>query len=661
MKNILIALSFFLTVFLTGCENTENRGAEQPVTVSPEKTVSTEETAGPEDTATPEETVSPEESAVQQEKPLYPEDQKSCVIQEDEDFIYICGTLRLVKIDKETGESEILWENTELCDNDKMYIYFQGSALLLNDKIYFVEQWAYGAKALSVIRTDGTGHEKVAEFAGHSMLLQDGILYVADRNNTVCYKVYEDGTLSEAINREEIEAADSFPEESTKISYYDNGYRVLLASESIKKFGYAIYGYNKLEEKYKLTKVIPETGELLDMSQFGNDYEASNSRYLLISSYGRGSWLVDAETLEGREFVDCSLPDSGVTVITMDEDYVYTVSEVSEEGQVQYVYEKISPETGERSVICKREQSKVWQQDIMDTVVKNGYLYYVKEIDYNLYLMRRNVEDPSKEEILGEALFDSGISEVGTMEVYRENAGKTGRFIGGSEKAVELIIEIDLKWLQVDDRFPGAAKINECLAEDQRQNIAYEKAWLDDLITEDEEKPKEESAAEEKKNEEEDLTFHFSYTSEFSEIAYFDERYLSFYQSEDDYQGGVHGMLYRIGHTFDLQTGARLVLEDVIANSEEELKDIVTKYFEKEILANPDPGYYWSDALDTVREWTDLESDFYLSEKGISFYFGPYALACFAAGFQEVTIPYEEFKMKIPVGNVSEATVGVEP
>lgn len=661
MKNILIVLSFFLTVFLSGCENTENRGAEQPATVSLEETVSTEETAGSEETANPEEVLSSEEMAVPQEKLLYPEDQKSCVIQEDEDYIYICGTLRLVKIDKETWESEILWENTELCDDDKLYIYFQGSALLLGDKIYFVEQWAYGAKVLSVIRTDGTGHEKVAEFIGHSMLLQDGILYVADRDSTVCYKVYEDGTLSEAINREDPEGADGFPEESTEIDYYDNGYRVLLASESIKKFGYAIYSYNKLEKKYKLTKVIPETGELIDMSQFGNDYEASNSRYLLISSYGEGSYLVDAETLESREFVDCSMPDSGVTVITMDEDYVYTESKISEEGQVQYVYEKISPETGERSVICKRAQGRVWEHDIMDTVVKNGYLYYVKEMDYNLYLMRRNVEDPSKEEILGEALFDSGISKVGTMETYRENTGKTGRFIGGRENVVELIIEIDLKWLQVDDRFPGAGKINECLAEDQKQNIAYEKAWLDDLVTEDEEKPKEKSAVEEKKNEEEDLTFYFSYTSGFSEISYFDNHYLSFYQSEDDYQGGVHGMLCRIGYTFDLQTGARLVLEDVIANNEEELKDIVTKYFEKKILANPDPGYYWSDALDTVREWTDLESDFYLTDKGIRFYFGPYALACFAAGFQEVTIPYEEFELKIPVGNVSEATAGMEP
>lgn len=617
MKNRFIALFLLLTVFLTGCGKTEVQTEKQT------------------------ETADQVEAAEPAEESLYPEDQKSCVIQEDEKYIYVCGPFRIMKIDKETGESGILWENAELWEENKLYLYFQGGGLLAGDKIYFVEQSAYGETALSVIQTDGTGHEKIKMLTGRGiMLLQDGTLYVRDREEVTCYRVYADGTLSEAVNPEELENLYRFPKEYSNTRYQDNGYRTLFVAETMKKLGCAI-----LEKGHKPVKVFPETGEAFDISQFGNTLEAFNSRYLLISSYDRGSYLVNAETLEGREFADCS----GLDVITMDEDYVYTESKVTEDGKVQHVYEKISVETGERSVICKRDQSKVWKHDIMDTVVKNGYLYYVKEVDHDLYLVRRNVKDPSKEEILGEALYDSGISEVGTIEVYYENTGRTGRFRGGSEEVVELKIEIDLKWLQVDDRFPGAAKINECLAKDQRQNIAYEKGWLDDLITEAGEKESEEEI-----NEEEDLTFHFSYISEFSEISYFDGHYISFYQSEDDYQGGAHGMLYRIGYTFDLQTGARLVLEDVIADNEEELKDIVAGYFEKAIQENPEPGYYWSDALDTVREWTDLESSFYLTEKGIRIYFAPYILAPFAAGFQEVTIPYEEFKMKIPVGNVQE-------
>lgn len=613
----IICMTVYAAVFFAGMRSTVLRAAGQP-----------------------EAEVSRETAASRKEQLLYPRDQKSCVIQEDEDYIYICGTLRLVKIDRETGESEILWENAELCDNDKMHIYFQGGGLLIDDKIYFIEQWAYGATALSVIRTDGTGYERVAEFDGHAMLLQDGILYAGGRYDMIGYKVREDGTLSEAVDLGESKGGGS-SKEYRETYYHDNGYRPLYVPESIKNFGYAL-----IEKNYHPVRVLPETGEEFEMSQFGNTLEAYNGRYLLFSSYSKGGCLVDTETMERKEFGEYFRPDQGDAVITMDENYIYTETEITEEGRAQYVYEKISVETGERSVICRRDQSRIWRYSIMDTVVKNGYLYYVKEADYKLYLMRRNVEDPSEEEILGEALFDSRISEVGALETYCEELTSES---GGTR----INMEIDLTWLQLDDRFPGAAEINEYLSEEQRRNIAYEKGFLEEDPAADTEE-QEEAAVEE-------WPQYFSYTSGLSEISYFDNHYLSFCQSEEDYLGGAHGMPIQIGYTFDLQTGDRLTLVDVIANSEEELKNIVTKYFEKAILANPDQGYYWNDALDSVRELTDLESSFYLTEKGIRFYFGPYILACFAAGFQEVTIPYEEFELKLPLGSANEIQAGMAP
>lgn len=643
MKNRFVALFLILTIFLAGCENTGAGAADESgETASSEETTRHEETARHEETVNSEETEKTEEAGDTADsaprRPLYPEDQKGCVIQEDENSIYLCGLYRIVRIDKETGGSEILWDNAEALDNDSLFLYFQGSGLLLGDKLYFIEGDGYGTGALSVIHTDGTGYQKVLEEVGGTLLLQDGILYTAHRKSATCYKVYEDGTLSEAVDREDRE---DFPGEVTEISYCDNGDRFLLASEVIKRFGYGIYGYNPQTEKYRLTKVIPETGELLDMSQFGDDLEAYNSRYLLISSYiNKNSWLVDAETLTGREFVYCCRSDSDCRVITMDEDHVYMRSKVSEEGQTQYIYEKISIETGERSVICRQEEAKVWQNDIMDTVVKNGYLYYVKEIDYDLYLVRVNADDPSEEEILGEALYDSGISRVGDMEVYYEEIAK-------ERDNLKFNATIDLKWLQVDDRFPGAAAVNRYLAEEQEQNIAYEKGVLDEASEWDYDAW----------GQEEEWTFYFYYTSEFSKISYFDGRYLSFYQSEDDYRGGAHGLPFWVGYTFDLETGDRLALGDVIAEDEAALKDLVTRYFEAKVQANPDPEYYWSDAAETVRELTDLESSFYLTERGITFYFEPYLLACFAAGVQEVTVPYEEFEMKIPVTGMEQSDI----
>lgn len=134
---------------------------------------------------------------------------------------------------------------------------------------------------------------------------------------------------------------------------------------------------------------------------------------------------------------------------------------------------------------------------LADMVIKNGYLYYAGIRDYKLYLMRRSLENPSKEEILGEAFFDSGISRVGTIESYHSK-------IYSSLNPDFMIIRTDVEWLKVDERFQGA----------------------------------------------------------------------------------------------------------------------------------------------------DLNSEFYLTEKGIVFYYEPYVLAPGAEGFQEVTIPYEEFAMKISLGRV---------
>ncbi len=114
---------------------------------------------------------------------------------------------------------------------------------------------------------------------------------------------------------------------------------------------------------------------------------------------------------------------------------------------------------------------------------------------------------------------------------------------------------------------------------------------------------------------------------------------------EYEYLGGAHGMPYWAGFTFDLQTGERLLLSDITGISQEELKEVVSRYFAEMISQKPEN--FWEDAVDVVYETTNFESDFYLTEQGIVFYYGPYDLACYAAGFQKVTIPYYEFNMQI--------------
>ena len=396
--------------------------------------------------------------------------------------------------------------------------------------------------------------------------------------------------------------------------------------EAEEKFGYLVLR----DENYEVVKVDPKSGEEEKLPAELLQMEAYNEGNFLCVA-GNKLYLVDSKTLQINKTIQYDNSVSYIDVITTDEEYAYVtyVTEDESEHTQKCVFEKVSLETGDRSVIFEQEQmvgvGAEFSIYLSDIVVKNGYLYYAGAEDYQLYMMRRSLANPSEEEKLGEAFYDSGIGEVGTIQSYYE------RTYSRTMPDV-LLTETDLEWLQVDEKFAGADKINRYLEEEQNKNIEYENGnveWMEEMI----------------KEYGEDGISHSSYSSTLSEIAYFDGRYVSFCQQEYDYQGGAHGMPLWIGLTFDLETGERLSLPDVIANSEEELNSIVTEYFAEYINGNPEE--FWEDALDIVRDEICFESDFYLTEDGIKFYFHPYALSSYAAGLPEVTIPYDEFEMKI--------------
>ena len=397
--------------------------------------------------------------------------------------------------------------------------------------------------------------------------------------------------------------------------------------EAEEKFGYLVLR----DENYEVVKVDPKSGEEAKLPAELLQMEAYNEGNFLCVA-GNKLYLVDSKTLQINKTIQYDNSVSYIDVITTDEEYAYVtyVTEDESEHTQKCVFEKVSLETGDRSVIFEQEQmvgvGAEFSIYLSDIVVKNGYLYYAGAEDYQLYMMRRSLANPSEEEKLGEAFYDSGIGEVGTIQSYYE------RTYSRTMPDV-LLTETDLEWLQVDEKFAGADKINRYLEEEQNKNIEYESSnmeWMEETI---------------KEYGEDGIISHSSYSSTLSEIAYFDGHYLSFCQQEYDYQGGAHGMPLWIGLTFDLETGERLSLPDVIANSEEELNSIVTEYFAEYINGNPEE--FWEDALDIVRDEICFESDFYLTEDGIKFYFHPYALSSYAAGFPEVTIPYDEFEMKI--------------
>lgn len=570
-------------------------------------------------------------------KEAFPQEEKSCLIEEDSDHLYLCGSYQLLKINKATGESTVLWENKKDFEGLDYRLYSDGQGFLFGDRIYFIEAYrdeesGSECKALSVIGTDGTGYQRLHQldiYSSGSMVLLDDGLYVdaPDENGEddwLCYQIQEDGNFSES-NRPDLEELTR--QGYSQMSYEDNGRRKLLMPEAEEKFGYLLLR----NEDYEVVKVEPKSGEEAKLPAELLQMEAYNEGNFLCVA-GNKLYLVDSKTLQINKTIQYDNGVSYIDVIAMDEEYIYLAYATEDEGhhKQKYVYEKISLETYDRSVIFEQEQmigvGAEFSTYLSAVVVKNGYLYYAGAEDYQLYMMRRSLENPSEEEKLGEAFYDSGIGEVGTIQSYYERT--YSRIMPDV-----LLTETDLEWLQVDGRFAGADKINRYLEEEQNKNIEYESSnveWMEETI---------------KEYGEDGIISHSSYSSTLSEIAYFDGHYLSFCQQEYDYQGGAHGMPLWIGFTFDLETGERLSLPDVVANSEEELNSIVTEYFAEYINENPEE--FWEDALDVVRDEICFESDFYLTEDGIKFYFHPYALSSYAAGFPEVTIPYDEFEMKI--------------
>lgn len=504
---------------------------------------------------------------------------KSSSFWEDDGFIYALSSRQISKINVDSGETSVLWENWEDGEEKNFVLYSQGGGILYGDKLYFIET-EDGEAAVSVIGIDGKGYRKLKNIDsayGYKMYLEDNILYIYHQwtFEGEGYDIEKDGSLGEEKK--------AFP--------YG------------KVFEESAYSIGEFNREYLLT-----------IDHFYSDQE-------------KALYLTDIDTLETKFLTSCS---QNINIIGMDEEFLYFIQ--SDKDKEEYVYKKISLARGEEEEIFRQEKQEwaagnYWTPDaVMNLSVQNGYLYYPEEENYRMYAMRRRMADEGKSEKVGEAYYDSGIADIGGMEKFRDQ-------ICSNEDAEAVIYAEDISYLTVDKRFPGADRINRTIYESEVENIY---AIPLDVIEEMEKEIKEYGGC-----------ISWSYESRPSRIYFFDGRYFSFYQDYYIYTGGAHGMPYWTGHTFDLQTGEELFLDDIIGSSEEELKEIVTEYF-ADYMAR-DPGSFWDDALEYVEVNTSFESLFYLTRQGIVFYFGPYELSAYAAGFQEVTIPYSEFEMKIDI------------
>lgn len=562
--------------------------------------------------------------------------EKGRTVQENEDKVYFFRKNSIYAVDKASNWTQLFWKKE---DYEPSFYRFDGSGLLIGEKIYFLEDMDYyedGAyytvTVLSMINTDGSGYEQAVStldeadalsgfhYSINSIYFSDDILYVYNVNAVRCYRILEDGTFGEEIAREEtaFRYTQDLGEDYSLLYRQGDLGGYLSPVESLERYGALI-----MKKGMSYVKIDVETGNEEELS-FNDPAFMEDDKVFYVESTS-DAWNLQSFDLNTKEVeVIGEGEGTGELCTAYDNGVFYYMSGVdSKKTTVGYLstLDKTGGVLFELSDAAGYVNS--FSPSYFGLMVSGNALYYMDMRDYDAYLFRAPLENLSQGELLEGSIYSTNIKEAGTLAQEHHDVCK--------EDDPEVVLgTANFNWLVVDDSFAGAETINTYLYESE---IASKWAIFEDNVRMDEEFLVEDN-------------MQYSYDSSVSRILYFDETYVSFIQERYEYFGGAHGMPIWEGYVFNLETGERLLLPDILSNTQEELKSIVMDYFGEKIDENP--SEYWDNAKENVYDTVSLEmTDFALTQDGICFYMHPYNIAAYAAGFQRVTIPYSEFEMKI--------------
>ncbi len=252
--------------------------------------------------------------------------------------------------------------------------------------------------------------------------------------------------------------------------------------------------------------------------------------------------------------------------------------------------------------------------------------------DYGIYIGMRSLDSQDGLSLLNPALFQSPLLGLAQVEgEYELLTCPCGEYTAGEIYAETLVFDGDGEAVQEMNR-QMEEKTAAVLASAREAVAMTDEEWIHSAGY---------------------TPYSMTFTVDGTDgIPYLDEQYVCVRLDGYEYTGGAHGTPTRDYFVFDRQTGKRLGLADVVENSQEELQKLVGSAFgrlaEETNFAFESPA----DLEHTVSDNISYDSPYYLSDTGVGFYFAPYTIAPYAEGFPEVTIPYEDLSMKIPVGDM---------
>ncbi|SDA47685.1 hypothetical protein SAMN02910368_00709 [Lachnospiraceae bacterium G11] len=226
---------------------------------------------------------------------------------------------------------------------------------------------------------------------------------------------------------------------------------------------------------------------------------------------------------------------------------------------------------------------------------------------------------------------------VSTVDIFNYGKISSTSIVDTCPNCGTPLVKIYAERFELDSKYSkNADKINETLKDVQDRELSYSTDGDDYYgsdCTEHQEHPTW-------------YTITDDYTV--SAVKIINDKYLAVDMGGYWYGGGAHGMPMRDQHLFDLETGEEKTLEDFYTMTNEDFKALVAYKTKEDFLKyeNGESPYFAADA-DTVfndaYEYAELDRgtvDF--AEDGIYYYYPPYEMGPYAAGYIDVFISYEE-------------------
>ena len=125
------------------------------------------------------------------------------------------------------------------------------------------------------------------------------------------------------------------------------------------------------------------------------------------------------------------------------------------------------------------------------------------------------------------------------------------------------------------------------------------------------------------------------------EIFYDKKDILSLVFTVERYAGGAHPNYTKTAFNFDMLTGEKLKLSDVLDMTEQKANKMISETFYTVVFEEKD--LYFDEALEYISS-DKFRPEFYITEDSIQFFTQLYEIAPFAAGFPQIGISFDESK-----------------